>query len=149
MGCLCCKCGVCRTAQVSFAQVGPGKVLCRVEHSQLDAGLEDAAKVDVDVIFGDETSLHSLDEGSVARAALHVCTRQDCIGRSCRSVGMGVVLAGVVEVSDGAAVSHHDAAESPFLAEDFLQETVAAAAGLAFIALVCAHNFLHVGFLDY
>ena len=57
------------------------------------------------------------------------------------------MLAGVVEVADGAAVSHYDAGKTPFVAEDILKETVAAAAGLSLITLVCAHNFLHVGIL--
>ena len=137
------------TAEVSLAEVGPGKFFSRVEHSQFDAGFEDAAYVHVDVGLCDQASFKSFCEGFVAGAALDVGAGQDCIGRSSGGVGVGAVLARVVEVADGAAVRHHDARETPFVAEDVLQQTVAAAAGLSFVALICTHNFLHVGFLDY
>ena len=53
-----------------------------------------------------------------------------------------------VEVVDGAAVGHHYAAESPLVAEDVLEQPVAGAAGLALIAVVCAHDFLDISVLD-
>ena len=62
---------------------------------------------------------------------------------------MGVVLARVVEVADGATVSNDDAGETPFITEDVLKQAVAAAARLTLVTLVGAHHFLHVGFLNY
>ena len=53
-----------------------------------------------------------------------------------------------MEVAHSPAVSHHEAVKSPLLAKDLDQKLVAAAARLAFVCIVCAHDFLYVSGLD-
>ena len=134
-------------AQGLLVELRPGEPLGRVEHTQLDTGLEDAAHVHVDVRLRDQALLDSIVQGLVARTALHVGAGQDRVGGSAGGVGVRAVLALVVEVADGAAVGHHDAAEAPLVTQDLLQEPVAGAARLALIALVGAHHLLHIGLL--
>ena len=57
---------------------------------------------------------------------------------------MGLMLAACVEVVDGTAVRYNQGLESPLVAQDIGQKTVAAAAGLALITVVGAHNLLNV-----
>ena len=57
---------------------------------------------------------------------------------------MGLMLATGIEVVDGTAVRYNQSLESPLVAQDIGQQTVTAAAGLALIAVVCAHNLLNV-----
>ena len=59
---------------------------------------------------------------------------------------MSLVPAADIEIVDGAAVGNHDAVIFPAVAQDVDEEFVAAAAGIALIAVVCTHNFLHVAF---
>ncbi len=54
------------------------------------------------------------------------------------------MLAAGIEVVDGTAVRYYQSLESPLVAQDIGKQTVAAAAGLAFICVVCAHNLLYV-----
>ena len=139
--------GVGGAAQLLFTQLGPGELFGRVEHTQLETGFQDASEVHVNLGFRDETLLNGFGEGFEAGAAFHVRAGKDGIGRCAGGVRMGAVLAGVVEVTDGAAVRHNQAAEAPLVAEDVREEPVAAAAGISLIALVCAHHFLDVAVL--
>ena len=61
---------------------------------------------------------------------------------------MCAVLAGVEEVSDGTAVSYHQTLETPLVAQDVLQQTVAGAAGVTLVTVICAHNLLYVSVLN-
>ena len=62
-------------------------------------------------------------------------------------VGVSVVGAGGVEVADGAAVRHDDVPIAPVVAQDAVQQAVAAAAGAALETVVGAHHLLDVGLL--
>ncbi len=57
---------------------------------------------------------------------------------------MSAVLAGVEEVADGTAVSNNQAFVAPLVAQDILQQTVAGAAGLTLVTVICAHYLLNV-----
>ena len=59
---------------------------------------------------------------------------------------MGAVLVLVVEVVDGVAVGQNDGVVAPFVAKDFLQQTVACAARNALVAVVGAHKLTNVAF---
>ena len=139
--------GVGVAAQLFLAQLGPGKLFGRVEHSQLEAGFQDTAQVHVYFGFGNKSLLNGLGEGFEAGAAFHVGAGKHRIGRCRGGIGVGTMLTGIIEVADGAAVRHHQTAETPFVAEDVGQEPVAAAARVPFIALVGAHHLLHVAVL--
>ena len=139
--------GVGGAAEVVKAEVSPGEHLRRVEHSELEAGAEDAADVHVDLGLGDETLRDGVHQGFVVGTALDVGAGKDSVCRCVGHVGMGVVR--TVEVGNCAAVGDHYAVEVPLVAEDVLQQPVAGAAGLTLVAVVCAHHFLNVSVLDY
>ena len=61
---------------------------------------------------------------------------------------MCLVLAFVIEVVDGIAVSQHDGIVAPLVAQDIDEQTVAGATGLALKTLVGTHHLADVGFLD-
>ena len=52
-----------------------------------------------------------------------------------------------VEIGHGTAVAHHQVFESPFIAQDLLQQTGVAAAGVVVETLVGAHHFAHLRIL--
>ena len=53
----------------------------------------------------------------------------------------------IIEVGDCPAVGHHDTLVAPFIAKDAGEQAVAAAAGVALIAVVGTHHLLHVALL--
>ena len=61
---------------------------------------------------------------------------------------MCAVLVAVVEVVDGIAVSQYDCLVTPLFTQDVGEQTVACAARLTLIAVVCAHNLLNVTLLN-
>ena len=73
-GSLLCEFGVSGAAEVCLAEVCPRKVLCRVEHAELEARGKDAAYVHVDVGLGDESLRYGVKESPVAGTAFYVGT---------------------------------------------------------------------------
>ena len=53
----------------------------------------------------------------------------------------------LVEVTDGTAVADNEVLESPFVAEDLLEQTGRAAAGIIVETLVGTHHLTHLGVL--
>ena len=101
----------------------------------------------VEVALLDESLLQSLGEHHEHLAALQVGAVEHGIDRSRQRVLVGLVLSLVIEVVDGIAVGEHDGVVAPFAAQDVNKQTVAGAAGLAFVAVVGAHHLAHVPFL--
>ena len=137
-----------RAAEVVKSEVCPREHLGGIEHSELEAGAQDAAEIDIDLGLGDEALGDGFHQGFVGGTAFYVRTGKHCVGGSAGGIRMSTVVVGTVEIVDGAAVGNDYSAESPFVAEDVLEQPVAGAAGLALIPVVCAHHFLHVAFLD-
>jgi len=54
---------------------------------------------------------------------------------------------GGIKIGDGPAIGDHQVFETPFVAEDALQQAGAAAAGFIVQTLVGAHDLSHIGFL--
>ena len=97
--------------------------------------------------LGDEAALHGLGDGAVgvAVATLHIGAGQHGLGSSVGCVRGALV--GGVEVADGTAVADDEILEAPFIAQDLLQQTCAAAAGVVVEALVGAHHLAHLSIL--
>ena len=148
MGCLAGKSGMSGAAQVIKTQVCPRQVLFRIKHTQLKACLEDTAYVHVNIGLVNESLLHCLAECTVTGSALNIGTGKDCVGRCACGILMGAVLAGVEEVANGTAVCYNQALESPLVTQYVLQQTVAGAAWLTLVTVICAHNLLHVSVLN-
>ena len=53
-----------------------------------------------------------------------------------------------VKVGNGTAVRYHNISETPFVTQNPLQQTGAAAAGLVIYPLIGTHNLTHIGFPD-
>ena len=101
----------------------------------------------VHLCLGDETTLHSLRDASVGIAitAFHICA---CYSSLCRCVG-GIrrCLVRFVEVADGTAVAHHQIFEAPFIAQNLLQQTGAAATWIIVKTLIGTHHLPHLRIL--
>ena len=63
---------MCGAAEVVQSEVGPREHLGRIEHTELEAGAEDAADVHVDVGLGDEAPLDGFGQGLVGGTALDI-----------------------------------------------------------------------------
>lgn len=91
--------------------------------------------------------LHGCGDMAVFPAALQVGAGPYGIGGGSRRVGACAVLAGK-EVADGSAVAHHKPLVTPLVAENALEQFVAAAAWTVVVALVGAHHLAHVCVLN-
>lgn len=92
-------------------------------------------------------ALHGCGDIAVFPAALQVGAGSNSIGGGSRRVGACAVFAGK-EVADGAVVSHPEAIVAPLVAENALEEFVAAAAWTVIVTLVGAHHLAHVCVLN-
>ncbi len=84
---------------------------------------------------------------SIGAAAFQVGSVVDCIGGSRRRVRVGAMSFGFggVKITDGVAVGNNKPVKSPFVAQNLYKKLVAAAARLAFITVVGAHDLLDIG----
>ena len=130
-----------------LAEVGPRKVLGRIEHTELEAAHKGTAEMDVEVGLADQAVLEGVEQGYHADTALKVGTGQDGVNGCMLSIRMGAMLVLVVEIVDGVAVRNDQGLIAPLVAEDVGKEPVAGAARLTLIAMVGAHNLLDISLL--
>ena len=133
-----------RAADGLLAEILPRAHLFRVEGAEFEAGPEDSAQADINLLLAYEALLNRLKQSIVAGTALQVGAGLDGGGAGCSGIRMGLVLALCVEVVDCTAVGNHEALEAPLVAQDVLEQAVAGAARVAFVAVVCAHHLLYL-----
>ena len=97
--------------------------------------------------FGDESPMHSLRDASVSIsvAALYVSACDGGLGRGVGGIGGGLVA--LIEVADGTTVADDKVLEAPFIAQNLLEQTGAAATGVIVETLVGTHHFAYFGIL--
>ncbi len=130
-----------------FAKVGPRQHVGGVEHAEFEAARQRLAQVTVEVSLLDKALLQAVGETHEHLAALQVSAVEHCVDRGRQRVFVRLVLSTVEEVVDGVAIGEDDGVVAPLVAQDVDEQAVAAAAGLAFKALIGAHHLAHVGFL--
>ena len=131
-----------------WTEVCPWNHVFRVEHAEFETTEERAAQVLVKGGFLDESFVECLGEHHEDLSAFEVCAVEHSVNRCRKRVGVCLVLSFVVEVVDGVAVCHDDAVEVPLAAQDVNEQAVAGTAWHALVAVVGAHDFAHVAFLD-
>ena len=110
----------------------------RIEHPQLEARQQEAAKGAVDIGLGDQALSHGRQEILILDAAVEVGAGLERAGDSMRGVGRGFVME--VGVAHGAAIRYHIALEPPLLPQNVLQQPGAGAGRLPVHAVIGAHH---------
>ena len=127
---------------------GPFDGFVGVEVAEAEACGEQSLEAAVDVGFGQLAAAYGFGQVAVVLAALNVGAGAHGLGRGRDGVGRHFMASGRVEVPHGPAVAGDEAVESPQVAQQVLLVASVAAARLTVDALVGAHHFGHVGFLD-
>ena len=136
-----------RTCHATFVHLLPVHHFLGVEVAKFESCCQQAFQADINFGFCDFTLRHSFWQSEVVAATFHVGAGTQRLGRRFMGIGRHAMPPGTPEVIDGAAVAGDNSFEPPFLAENLLEVTCVAAAGVSVNALIGTHHFCHVALL--
>ena len=123
-----------------------GHTICRIIHTQLELDREETCQRDINLTFGDQAPLYTLQQFLIEITAFQVCSAQHGISHRLGVVAVCLVVFG--KVADGPTVGCNITVELPLVTQDILQQFVMTATGGSLIAVVGTHDTMHLGFRD-
>ena len=128
-----------RASHHAFGYARPLDKRVGVEVAKFEACLQQPSYAHVNLFFTYFAILDGLRQVLVFTSAFHVCAAYYGLGCCCRRT-LGHLMASLTpKIAYRSAVAYHKTAEAPLVAQYLLQQTVAAAAGVAVQPLIGAH----------
>ena len=130
-----------------FAYLLPRYEAFAVEVTQFETCLQQSEQALVYLFFCDFPLSHSIGQTTVCTTTFHI---RSCNDSRCHSVFLrfgSTMIRWIKEVVDCPAVARHQSLESPFLAQDVVEQTRVSATRFTVETVVGTHNLLHISFL--